>query len=91
MNEEDRDSLDDIWELPVHRSLTKPNYWMGVPRGVLLLEFLALVMGGILFKTFMVIVVIVGLHFLFRYLGQKDPMFLDVFLRSVRHKGYYHN
>lgn len=89
MNEEV--SVDDVWEVPVHRSLTQPNYWMGVPRGVLLLEFIGLILGGILFKTFVVIPVVIGIHFLFRYFGQKDPLFMDVFLRSVRHSNYYSN
>lgn len=89
MNEEI--SVDDVWEIPVHRSLTQPNYWMGVPRGVLLLEFIGLILGGILFKTFIVIPVVIGVHFLFRYFGQKDPLFMDVFLRSVRHSNYYSN
>ena len=91
MNEDEHEGLDEIWELPVHRSLTQPDYWMGVPRGILLLEFLILVMGGLLFKTFTVVFIVVAVHFLFRYLGQKDPMFLDVFLRSIRHKDYYDN
>lgn len=82
---------EDVWELPVHRSLTQPDYWMGVPRGILLLEFIGLILGGVLFKTFTVIPVVVAIHFLFRYFGQKDPMFMDVFLRSVRHNDYYSN
>lgn len=82
---------EEVWKIPVHRSLTQPNYWMGVPRGILLLEFLGLILGGIIFKTFIVIPVVVGVHFLFRYFGQKDPMFLDVFLRSIKHRNYYSN
>ena len=82
---------EEAWKLPVHRSLTQPNYWMGVPRGILLLEFLGLILGGIIFKTFSVIPVVIGIHFLFRYFGQKDPMFLDVFLRSLQRGNYYSN
>ncbi|MBQ3365581.1 MAG: VirB3 family type IV secretion system protein [Acidaminococcaceae bacterium] len=82
---------EEAWKLPVHRSLTQPNYWMGVPRGILLLEFLGLILGGIIFKTFIVIPVVIGIHFLFRYFGQKDPMFLDVFLRSLQRGNYYSN
>ena len=80
---------EEAWKLPVHRSLTQPNYWMGVPRGILLLEFLGLILGGIIFKTFIVIPVVIGIHF--RYFGQKDPMFLDVFLRSLQRGNYYSN
>ena len=62
-----------------------------MPRGILLLEFIGLILGGILFKTIVVIPDVEAVHFLFRYLGQKDPMFMDVFLRSVRHDDYYSN
>lgn len=78
-----------VWELPVHRSLTKPMYWMGVPRGVLIFEALGGVLGGVLFKTILVPIVLIGVHFLFRYLGQKDSQFMDVFLRYVRHNRFY--
>ena len=64
-------------------------YWMGVPRAVLIFEILGAILGGVLFKTFLVPVVILGVHFLFRYLGQKDPMFMDVFMRYLRHNKEY--
>ena len=78
-----------VWEIPVHRSLVKPLYWMGVPRSVLILEILVGILGGVIFKTFMVPVVLVCVHFLFRYLGQKDSQFMDVFFRSLRHNKFY--
>lgn len=80
---------DVVWEVPVHRSLVKPLYWMGVPRSVLILEILAGILGGVIFKTFLVPVVLVGAHMVFRYFGQKDAMFMDVFLRYIRHNKFY--
>ena len=62
-----------VWELPVHRSLTKPVYWMGVPRGLFILELLFAVLGGIIFK----------------FLGNSDPLFHEVFMRSLRHDMFY--
>ena len=77
------------WYLPVHRSLIKPVYWMGVPRQLLVLEFFLVVLGGIFFKTFLIIPVIAGVHVLFRALGEKDPVFYKVIMRSLRHNGFY--
>ena len=82
-------SNDVVWEIPVHRSLVKPLYWMGVPRSVLVIELLAAILGGVIFKTFLVVVVIVGMHFVFRYFGQKDSQFMDVFFRYLHHNRYY--
>ena len=77
------------YEVPLHRSLTQPLFWGGVPRNVLIAEFLIGVVGGILLKTLIVPVIAVAIHFLFRFLGQEDPYFLDVFWRSKDYKSYY--
>lgn len=87
MNNDNVSDLD--WEIPVHRSLVKPLYWMGVPRGLLIAEAMLAILGGVIFKTFLVPLIIIGCHFVFRYLGQKDSMFLDVFFRYVRHSNFY--
>lgn len=84
-----KEKEDVVWELPVHRSLVKPMYWMGVPRGILIIELMLAVLGGILFKTFLVVVLVAIMHFIMRYFGQKDSMFLDVFMRYIKHSGYY--
>ena len=63
---------DIAWEIPVHRSLVKPLYWMGVPRGLLIAEAMLAILGGVIFKTFLVPFIIICAHFVFRYLGEKD-------------------
>lgn len=78
-----------VWALPVHRSLIKPIYWMGVPRGLLVAEFFFMVLGAVIFKTFLIIPMVVLIHMLFQYLGEKDPVFYKVILRSMRHNGFY--
>ena len=78
-----------FWALPVHRSLIRPIYWMGVPRVVLVLEFLFIVLGGIIFKTFLVIPLIIMIHLVFQFMGERDSLFMDVLLRALRHNGYY--
>ena len=46
--------------------------------------------GGIFFKTFLIPIICVGIHYLFRFLGQRDPDFLGVFWRSKDYKPYYY-
>lgn len=82
---------DEGYEVPIHRSIIEPTiYWMGVPRNLLLLLFLGAVLGGIIFKTFLVPVLAVIAYFIFRYLGTQDKQFMDVFLRSRKHDPYYY-
>ena len=76
--------------LPLHRSLTKPIFWCGAPRNLLLAEVFAGIIGGIFFKTFLIPIICVGIHYLFRFLGQRDPDFLGVFWRSKDYKPYYY-
>ena len=77
------------YEVPLHRSLTQPLFWGGVPRNVLLAEVLAGVVGGIFFKTLIVPGIAVCVHFICRYLGQFDPNFLGVFWNNKNYKSYY--
>lgn len=85
-----QNELPEGYEIPIHRSLVQPLFWMGVPRNLFLLEFFGAVFGGIFLKTWTVIFVAVAAHFIFKYLGEKDPQFHEVFLRSRWHKAYYY-
>ena len=78
------------YEVPIHRALTQPIYWMGVPRGLLFLEFIGALLGGLIFKTFMVVAIAFFAHMLCRYLGTQDPDFLGVFMGASWHKIYYY-
>lgn len=75
--------------VPIHRSLIQPLYWMGVPRSVLLMEIFGTILGGVIFKSFIVPVVALVVHFLFKYLGSKDPDFYKVFWKSRNYKKFY--
>lgn len=77
------------YRAPLHRSLTQPLYWMGVPRNLLLIEFFVGIIGGILLKTFLVPLLCVAVHLVFRYLGQADNQFHLVFLQNKDYKDYY--
>ncbi len=79
------------WALPVHRSLIKPVYWMGVPRGLLVMEFFFMVLGAILLKTFLIIPLIIVVHLFFQHVGETDSVFYKVLIRALRHNGFYGN
>lgn len=78
------------YEVPIHRALVQPLYWMGVPRNIFIGEIVFAVIGGLIFKTFTVIFITVAAHYLFRYLGQQDAQFHEVFWYSRLHKNYYY-
>lgn len=75
--------------VPVHRSLTQKIYWGGVPRNVLLCEFFGGVIGGIIFKSFLMVALFVIIHFICRYFGQKDPFFIDIYWANKNYKTFY--
>ncbi len=85
-----KEELPEGYEIPIHRSLTGTMYWAGVPRNILLAEVITGVFGGLLLKTFIVPILCVLAHFLFRYLGQQDPQFHEVFWRAKNYKSYYY-
>lgn len=85
----DTEKIPDGYEIPIHRSLTRPMYWGGVPRNILLAEVITAVFGGLLLKTWIVPVLCFLIHMLFRYLGQQDPQFHEVFWRAKDYKPYY--
>lgn len=80
---------DIVWEVPVHRALVKPVFWGGVPRMVLIGEIILAVFAFSILKTFGILVLIFIMHMIFRHFSQNDPVFADVFFRSLRHDGYY--
>ena len=75
---------------PIHRSLTAPLLWLGVPRNILLLEMLIGILGGIILKAIFVPVTMFFVHFLLRFLTNIDPLIFDIFFLNTSHKLFYH-
>lgn len=67
----DKDQHPEGYAVPLHRSLTQPIFWGGVPRNLLLLEVLVGIIGGIFFKTFLIPVLCIAAHYLS---GSSDSM-----------------
>ena len=77
------------YEIPLHRALTEPILLGGAPRTVAIVNgTLAAALGlGLQLWLAGLIVWIAG-HAAAVYAAGKDPAFLDVLVRHIRHKGH---
>jgi type IV secretion system protein VirB3 len=77
------------YEVPLHRALTEPILLAGAPRTVAIVNgTLAAALGLGLQLWLAGLVVWLAGHGVAIYAARKDPAFLDVLVRHVRHKGY---
>ena len=77
------------YEIPLHRALTEPILMGGAPRTVAIVNgTLAAALGlGLQLWVAGIVVWIVG-HTAAVYAARKDPVFMEVLVRHVRHKGH---
>jgi type IV secretion system protein VirB3 len=79
----------DGFEIPLHRALTEPILMAGAPRGVAIINgTLAAALGLGLQLWIVGIIVWIAGHSAAVYAAKKDPAFMDVLVRHIRHKGY---
>jgi type IV secretory pathway TrbD component len=76
------------YEIPLHRALTEPILMGGAPRTVAIVNgTLAAALGlGLQLWLAGIVVWIVG-HAAAVHAARKDPAFMEVLIRHVRHKG----
>ena len=79
----------DGFEVPLHRALTEPILMGGAPRTMAIVNgTLAAALGlGLQLWVAGIVVWIVG-HAAAVYAARKDPAFMDVLMRHVRHQGH---
>lgn len=77
------------FEVPLHRALTEPILMGGAPRTVAIVNgTLAAALGlGLQLWIAGVVVWLIG-HTAAVMAARKDPAFMEVLIRHVRHKGY---
>ena len=77
------------FEIPLHRALTEPILLAGAPRTLAIsIGTLAAAVGlGLRLWIPGLLIWLVG-HAVAVHLARRDPRFLDVLIRHVRHKGY---
>lgn len=77
------------FEVPLHRALTEPILLGGAPRTVAIVNgTLAAALGLGLQLWLIGLVVWIAGHGAAVYVARKDPSFMEVLIRHVRHKGY---
>lgn len=79
----------DGFSIPVHRSLTEPILLGGAPRSAAILNgTIAAALGLGLQIWLLGLAYWVVAHGLCVFAAKRDPKFVDVLIRHVRHKGY---
>jgi len=76
--------LPEGFEVPIHRSLTEPLLFAGLPPTFALLLWtlgMAVILG--LYQLWFIPIQL-GLHLLFVHLTKNDPRFFEVFTRALR-------
>jgi len=75
-------STDDL-EVPLHRSLTQPILFAGLPRNLGLLLWTATAAFVLGLHQFWVLPIALVLHLIFAGMARRDPYFFDVLVRAV--------
>jgi len=77
------------YSVPVHRSLTEPIMMAGAPRGVAILNGTIAAAVGLGLQMWIagIILWLIG-QAAAVYAAKKDPKFLEVGVRHLKHKGY---
>ncbi len=79
----------DGYSIPIRRSLTEPMMMAGAPRGVAILNgTIAAAVGlGLQMWVAGIVIAVLG-HAAAVYAAKKDPAFIEVGLRHLKHKVY---
>ncbi len=77
------------YSIPIHRSLTEPIMMAGAPRGIAILNgTIAAAVGlGLQMWVAGIVLFVIG-HAAAVYAAKKDPRFVEVGARHLKHKGY---
>lgn len=70
-------------EVPLHRSLTQPIMFAGLPRNLGLLLWTVTAAFALGLHQFWVLPIALLLHFVFAAMARRDPHFFDVIVRAV--------
>jgi len=76
-------SSSDGFEVPIHRSLTQPIMFAGLPRSFGLLLWTAAAAFILGLHQIWILPLALVLHAAFAAVARRDPFFFDVFLRAI--------
>ena len=75
--------IDTGLEVPLHRSLTQPIMFAGLPRNLGLLLWTATAAFALGLHQLWVLPLAILLHVVFAAMARRDPFFFDVIVRAV--------
>lgn len=79
----------DGYHIPIHRSLTEPLLMAGAPRGIAILNGTIAAAVGLGLQMWIAGLVLFAVgHTVAVYAAKKDPKFVEVGVRHLKHKGY---
>lgn len=82
--------LPEGYEIPLHRSLSMPMLWMGIPRPLFFLAIFFGIFAVMIFKSMAMLIISFFMYLLFRWLARYDKQFHRVFLANRYYKKYYY-
>lgn len=77
------------YELPVHRSLTEPILFAGVPRNIAIINGAFAAALILQLHSWFSAPLFLIIHLLAAAATKTDPQFFDCFIRFIRQKTYY--
>ncbi len=79
----------DGYHIPIHRSLTEPILMAGAPRGIAILNGTIAAAVGLGLQMWIAGLVLFAVgHAVAVYAAKKDPKFVEVGVRHLKHKAY---
>jgi len=83
------EALPEGFAIPLHRSLTEPILMGGAPRTAAIMNGTIAAAFGLGLQLWALgIIYYVVSHTLWVFLANRDPQFMDVLVRHIKHKGY---
>ncbi len=83
------EALPEGFSIPLHRSLTEPILMGGAPRTAAIMNGTIAAAFGLGLQLWALgIIYYVVSHTLCVFLAGRDPQFMDVLVRHIKHKGY---
>lgn len=79
----------DGYQIPIHRSLTEPMLMAGAPRGIAILNGTIAAAVGLGLQMWIagILLFVIG-HAVAVYAAKKDPKFVEVGVRHLKHKAF---
>ena len=75
--------------IPVHKSITEPMLWGGVPRDFLIINATAAMAIGVMLKLYPFIILNVAAHIAAKMVTKKDALFFKALVKHIKEPRYF--